>query len=144
MTHCGKFARKAGFINEINSKERGTENEQMDCALLSPPPGIHNSGWWGRREKIPEKNYHVEVGRGRGGDSLPSLPPAIEVWGKVIFSQALSLGPMEGGVCIQGGLGRNPPPSDTTRYGQRADGTHPTGMHSCLEQYSLGILLLSS
>ena len=85
----------------------------------------------------------MEVGRGRGGDSLPSLPPAIEVWGKVIFSQALSLCPMEGGGLHPGGLGR-PPPSDTTRYGQRADGTHPTGMHSCLEQYSLGILLLSS
>ena len=24
------------------------------------------------------------------------------------------------------------PPSDTTVYGQRAGGTHPTGMHSCL------------
>ena len=46
-----------------------------------------------------------------------------------------------GGVCIQGGLhpvgggcawglGR-PPQSDTTGYGQRAGGTHPTGMHSC-------------
>ena len=23
------------------------------------------------------------------------------------------------------------PPSDTTRYGQRAGGTHRTGMHSC-------------
>ena len=30
-----------------------------------------------------------------------------------------------------GGLGR-PPQLDTTRYGQRAGGTHPTGMHSCL------------
>ena len=24
------------------------------------------------------------------------------------------------------------PPADTTRYGQCAGGTHPTGMHSCL------------
>ena len=41
-----------------------------------------------------------------------------------------------GGVCIQGGLhlwgvGR-PPQSDTTGYGQRAGGTHPTGMHFCV------------
>ena len=87
-----------------------------------------------------------------------SLPPANEVWGKVIFSQAsvgLYLGggvhPYRGiqGVCIQwggggggsasrwkrdlhpGGLGRPPPPSDTMGYGQQAGGTHPTGMHSC-------------
>ena len=38
-----------------------------------------------------------------------------------------------GGVCIGGrGLGRLPPPSDTTGYSQRVDGTHPTEMHSCL------------
>ena len=38
------------------------------------------------------------------------------------------------GVCIQGtwGLGRPPPlPLDTVRYGQRAGGTHHTGIHSC-------------
>ena len=46
------------------------------------------------------------------------------------------------GVCVQGEgvrfqgreLGRPPwPPDtwDTTGYGQRAGGTHPTGMHSC-------------
>ena len=54
-------------------------------------------------EKNTWKNYHVEVGRGRGGDSLPSLPSAIEVWGKVIFSQALSLCPMERGFASKGG-----------------------------------------
>ena len=37
------------------------------------------------------------------------------------------------GVCIQVGWAdpTPPPPSDTTGYGQRAGGTHPTGMHSC-------------
>ena len=51
------------------------------------------------------------------------------------------------GICIQGGLhpgglhrgggdlhpggGVGQTPSDTTGYGQRAGGTHPTGMHSC-------------
>ena len=33
------------------------------------------------------------------------------------------------GVCIQG-VGQTPP-SHTMGYGQRAGGTHPTGMHSC-------------
>ena len=28
------------------------------------------------------------------------------------------------------GVGQTPPPN-TTGYGQRAGGTHPTGMHSC-------------
>ena len=34
----------------------------------------------------------------------------------------------------RGGLhpgGQTPSPSDTTGYGQRAGGRHPTGMHSC-------------
>ena len=35
-----------------------------------------------------------------------------------------------GGVCMQKGLGR--PPSDSMGHGQRAGGTHPTGMHSCV------------
>ena len=37
------------------------------------------------------------------------------------------------GVCIQGGSasrGGRPSQSDTMEYGQRAGGTHPTGMHS--------------
>ena len=55
LTHCGKFAHKAGFTNVINSKEKSTEHEQMEDTLLSPPPGIHNSGWWGRREKYLKK-----------------------------------------------------------------------------------------
>ena len=36
-----------------------------------------------------------------------------------------------GGVCIQRVGQTPPPPPDTTGYGQRADGTHPIGMHSC-------------
>ena len=44
---------------------------------------------------------------------------------------------LPGFVCIQeglhpGGFGQTPLPlSDTTGYGQRAGGTHHTGMHSC-------------
>ena len=46
-----------------------------------------------------------------------------------------------GGVCIHasrrglhpGGVGQTPPQLDTTGYGQRAGGTHPTGMHSWLK-----------
>ena len=70
------------------------------------------------------------------------LPPANEVLGKVMFlhlcvilftggSASREGGLHPGEVCIQGGLVRPPSPSDTTGYGQRAGGTHPTGMHSC-------------
>ena len=38
---------------------------------------------------------------------------------------------------MSGGVLQTPPPIygtwDTTGYGQRAGGTHPTGMHSCLK-----------
>ena len=37
------------------------------------------------------------------------------------------------------GVGQTPPPppppqSDTKGYGQKGGGTHPTGMHSCLQR----------
>ena len=67
---------------------------------------------------------------------------------KVMFIHPSVSHSVHRGVCIQGvcilggwicgvsasrgGLGR-PPPSDTTGYGQRAGGTHPTGMHSCFK-----------
>ena len=44
------------------------------------------------------------------------------------------------GACVAGGMRgthTTPPPSpaDTTRFGQRASLTHPTGMHSCICKY---------
>ena len=84
------------------------------------------------------------------------LPPANEVWGKVIFSQACVKNSVHGGeggaipACIAGGIpaclaaglqgwggvlpggllrGITPPPWTATAAG----GTHPTGMHSCLK-----------
>ena len=77
------------------------------------------------------------------------LPPANEVWGKVMFLH-LSVILFTGGVSarLHAGMhtpsGRHPPrqtpslgqtptlgrppPSDTMGYGQQAGGTHPTGM----------------
>ena len=71
---------------------------------------------------------------------LTFLPPANEVWGKVMFLHlcvttgiCLQGGPASGwGVSCMGGLGRPPQNTwDTTGYGQQAGGTHPTGMNSC-------------
>ena len=69
-------------------------------------------------------------------DILHLLPPANEVWGKVICLQAcvcpqggclLRGVPVSGGVPAPGGcLVETPPPTATA-----AGGTHPTGMHSC-------------
>ena len=76
------------------------------------------------------------------------LRHANEVWGKVMFLHLcviLFTGGLHSrrGVCIQGGgsasgmrvciQGRlGTPPLDTTGHGQRAGGTPPTGIHSCL------------
>ena len=65
------------------------------------------------------------------------LPPVNEVWGKVIFSQACVI-LFRGGLHSEGGR-TIPPPSDTMGYGQRAGGTHPTGMHSCCEKTNTSI-----
>ena len=87
---------------------------------------------------------------------LASLPPANEVWGKVIFSEACVKNPVhrEGGsASVHAGIPhpagsrhpspqtRHPPGAGTpspwtryppkTRYGQQAGGKHPTGMQSC-------------
>ena len=40
-----------------------------------------------------------------------------------------------GGVRIWEGGWSDTPQSDTTGYGQRADGTHPTRMHSCFSYF---------
>ena len=53
------------------------------------------------------------------------------------------------GVCIQrglhpGGFGLTPPPqSDTTGYGQRAGGTHPTVMYSCFLSIYISLCTVS-
>ena len=85
------------------------------------------------------------------------LPPANEVWGKVIFSEACvknSVHRGRGSASVHAGIPpgtRHTPPGTrhpldqapplnqaspraehTGRYGQRAGGTHPTGMQSCI------------
>ena len=67
--------------------------------------------------------------------------PQTNVLGKVMFLHPcviLFTGGVGFPVCITGHMTRGsasrgvgPPPRDTTGYGQRAGGTHPTGMHSC-------------
>ena len=54
------------------------------------------------------------------------LPPANEVWGKVMSLQ-LSL------ILFTGGGGVHPPPEMSTEAG----GTNPTGMHSCIVMHTL-------
>ena len=86
------------------------------------------------------------------------LPPANEVWGKVMFLY-LSVSHTvrgEGGVCPitcwdthppgRHPQGRHPPgqtrpPPDTTGYDQQAGGTHPTGMHICLHVIKILVFL---
>ena len=75
-------------------------------------------------------------------------PPANDAWSKVMFLHLSHS--VHRGVCLWGGLhlgvrgsacreglppvgGSPPPPLDTTGYGQRASGTHPTIMHSCFK-----------
>ena len=73
------------------------------------------------------------------------LPPANEVWGKVIFLHLCVIlftgrggwlpsmyhGSHDQGGLHLGGLGRPPRDTwDTMEYGQQVGGMHPTGMHS--------------
>ena len=79
--------------------------------------------------------------------SFMSLPPADEVWGKVMFLHlSVTLFTMEGvgfPACITchmtGGLhpgGLQTPPPRTTAYSQQTYSTHPTGVHSCCNYVS--------
>ena len=80
------------------------------------------------------------------------LPPANEVWGKVMFSEAsvshsvhgggvclrgrvyLQEGSASRGVCLRGPVSRGVFPPQMGYYGIQltAGGAHPAGMHSCL------------
>ena len=78
------------------------------------------------------------------------LPPANEVWGKLMFLHLSVIQSKGGGSVplharihtprqtpplVDTPLGQTPlgrPPLDTTRYGQQVGGTHPTEMHTCL------------
>ena len=63
--------------------------------------------------------------------TLLYLPPTNEVYKGYVFT-GVCLSTRGEGVLHPRGLGRHPSPqSDTTGYGQRAGGTHATGMHSC-------------
>ena len=58
------------------------------------------------------------------------LTAANEVWCKVMFLHMCVI--LFTGGCLhpRGEVGQIPP-SDITGYGKRADGMHPTGIHSC-------------
>ena len=68
------------------------------------------------------------------------LPPADEVWGKVIFSQACVKNSVHRG---RAGLGGVPGPGRGVRVWRppmmaiAAGGMHPTGMHSCYSKMSV-------
>ena len=59
---------------------------------------------------------------------LEYLPPANEVWGKVIFLHLSVILFTGGGCLLPGGCLVETPPGTATAAG----GTHPAGMHSCL------------
>ena len=72
------------------------------------------------------------------------LPPANEVWGKVMFYTCRSFCPQEAGGVFQHAnppgqippgrapLAQTPPPRETST---EVGGMHPTGMHSCLNLF---------
>ena len=94
--------------------------------------------------------------------SLEFLPPANEVGEGYVFTTVCH-SVHRGGVCLSACWGRPPreqtppgnrqPPEQTPpppeqappcavhagRYGQQAGGTHPTGMHTCSQMFSLNI-----
>ena len=81
--------------------------------------------------------------------SMELLPPANEVWGKVIclhLSVILSTGGcLVSGGCLVGGMrclvpgGAN---GGDPRTATAAGGTHPTGMHSCLLSFHRTTVLI--
>ena len=54
-------------------------------------------------------------------------------WGKVIFLKASVILLTGGGGTSHHPRADTPPPEHAVRYGQRAGGTHPTGMQSCFD-----------
>ena len=62
------------------------------------------------------------------------LPPANEIWGKVIFSVACVKNSVHGGggsASVHAGIPHPLGAVHAGRYGQQTGGMHPTGMQSC-------------
>ena len=102
---------------------------------VSPPPTPHPQS-----PLTPSGGHHTWSASGQYTSFRNTflLPPANEVWGKVMLLHLCVILFTGGGLppwesASRGLVGQNPPPPqlDTTGYGQRAGGTHPTGMHSC-------------
>ena len=72
----------------------------------------------------------------------PSMHWAGSVYPSMHWAGDVSQHALGRGVCKGGDQRQTPPgpeadtlpPADTTEYGQQAGGTHPTGMHSCLNE----------
>ena len=115
------------------SRRRCSGRTRGSCRCASPP----------RTTRIYKQNRSDLKPRARQqlnpGVQLWLLPPADEVWGKVIFSQA-SISHSVWGVGGWSATGSrwyahpswtHPPGFTHTPYGQQAGGTHPTGMLYC-------------
>ena len=104
---------------------------------------VHSTGPLSSVEPRPNRRPSFSVSS-KGSVSHPSsytklklLPPANEVWSKVMFSHACVKNSVDGRGVSQYALGMgvsappkadNPPPRETATA---ADGTHATGMHCC-------------
>ena len=76
----------------------------------------------------PRQYFHKRVFVHRGGVS--NFSGGLQFFGGVIFLGGWGI---FFDFCFLWGYTTPPPPDQTLEYGQRSAGTHPTGMHSCLE-----------
>ena len=123
--------------------------EDLQMKIFEEKSGLVINLSWDKEAKAAE-SFQIRVG---GSSFFHSLPPQ-RSWGKVTFSQASVILLTGGGGLPQCMLGyppreQTPPPGSrhqpthspesrhppgaehAGRYGQRAGGTHPTGMQSC-------------
>ena len=125
-------------VHAWNSEQLRVQNKQERIPVGCIPPACSLGGGSGAVQE---------------GEML--LPPANEVWGKVIFLHPFVPLFTEGEACLSArwdttptplGPCTPPPPGPCTppgaehagRYGQCAGGTHPTGMQFCYDGTSPG------
>ena len=100
-------------------------------AFLIPPA---NAGWG--KVKLLHLSVSHSVHRGRVSAPLHAgiHPPANTPPGRLTPPQADE--PLDRNTNLgRHPLGRPPVPPDTTGYGPKAGGNHPTGMHSCFNMF---------
>ena len=121
-------------ILEVDKTNTCYDRERLTRIFCCTENSFIVRGRFKRRERVVRTR--TWIGR-KLGNLLQLLPPADEVWGKVMFLLYPGGGSLSRGVSVRETL---PPRQTPVQW--RVGGTHPTGMLSCFRIFYISMKLL--